>query len=103
MRSARSTPIDPAGRRGGSACATLNGELLDFGPFRAVGDWSNVFPLDHMPGFGDELLLLVPAARSLSFFFPKYGPAGSTPPETALLEDARRALDARFDRECLRL
>ncbi|HTE51512.1 MAG TPA: hypothetical protein VK698_11750 [Kofleriaceae bacterium] len=83
---------------------TLNGELLDYGSFRAVGDWSKVFPLDNMPGFGDELLLLVPAIQSLCFFFRKYGgPAAAPPPETELLARVRRALDARFDRECLRL
>jgi hypothetical protein len=82
---------------------TLNGELLDFGSFRAVADWSKVFPLDNIPGFGDELSLLVPAIKSLSFFFRKYGPSGSAPQERALLAEAQRALEARFDRECLRL
>ncbi len=83
---------------------TLNGELLDFGSFRAVGDWSKVFPLDNMPGFGDELLLLVPAIKSLCFFLGKYGPRGvSRPSEVDLLDEMRRAMTARFDRECLRI
>lgn len=83
---------------------TLNGELLDFGSFRSVGDWSKVLPLDNMPGFGDELLLLVPAIQSLCFFFRKYGAgAAAAPPERELLVRARRALDSRFDRECLRI
>ena len=83
---------------------TLNGELLDFGSFRSVGDWSKVFPLDNMPGFGDELLLLVPAIQSLCFFFRKYGGgAAAAPTERELLARVRRALDARFDSECLRI
>ncbi|HKE19389.1 MAG TPA: hypothetical protein VKB80_31145 [Kofleriaceae bacterium] len=83
---------------------TVNGELIDFGSFRAVPDWSKVFPIDNMPAFGDELLLLGAAIRSLCFFFEKYDPAGR-PALSApqMLQAVTRVLAARFDLECLRV
>lgn len=83
---------------------SVNGELLDFGSFRAVPDWSKAFPLDNMPGFGDELLLLVSAIRSIAFLHRKYrAPGAPALSEQALLVAVTRALQARFDHECLRV
>ena len=83
---------------------TLDAELLDFGSFRAVPDWSKAYPLDNMPGFGDELLLLRSAIRSLCFFFRKYRLPGSPELPEALVQQAvAQALARRFDLECLRL
>ena len=83
---------------------TLNGELLDFGSFRSVPDWSKVFPLDNMPGFGDEMLLLGSAIRSLVFYHRKYKrPEAPAVSEPLLVQVVARVLAARFDLECLRV
>ncbi len=83
---------------------TMRGELLDFGSFRSVPDWSRAFSQDNMPGFGSEMLFLKSAARSLVFHFNKYrSPSEPVLREIDVLATAELALQSRFERECLRL
>jgi hypothetical protein len=57
-----------------------------------------------MPGFGEELLLLGSAVRSLCFFHRKYKlPHSAELREPDIAQEAARALAARFDLECLRV
>lgn len=85
-----------------SSNITIDGELVDFGSFRAVPNWHRAFTVRNAAPFGNELDALRPMIASLAFHFAKYGDPGN---QIESLEGAQRylngAAEAAFDRACL--
>jgi hypothetical protein len=83
-----------------SSNISVNGELVDFGSFRALPDWRRASTVEFASGFGDDLQVVDPTIDSLSFYFPRYAsPALRIPDNASLHQMVRRVAMARFDAE----
>jgi len=89
-----------------SSNVSLTAELLDFGNGHALPDWSYAKMLDHAAGFGAEMVTLRAVARSLAFYFWKYGDHVAPRPEAIehrLFSLAEAAYRQAFEQECMSL
>lgn len=85
-----------------SSNITIDGELVDFGSFRALPSWHRAFTVSSAAPFGNELDALSPMISSLAFYFSKYGDEDNQIHD--LRELQRRMSSAAklsFDRACL--
>ncbi|MDQ0008262.1 hypothetical protein J2T07_000421 [Luteibacter jiangsuensis] len=65
-----------------SSNVTVDGELVDFGSFRALPDWRRARTVRAAAPFGDEFSYMKPMVDSLAFYFRKYAPATQQLPAT---------------------
>jgi len=65
-----------------SSNVTVDGELVDFGSFRALPDWRRARTVRAAAPFGDEFSYMKPMVDSLAFYFRKYASAAQQLPAT---------------------
>lgn len=87
-----------------SSNMAVGGELHDFGNAYALPDWVNTKVLAHTAGFGRELEAIGVLAKSMDFYFRKYGDANLYQCDSEeLFEHAKLRYHDAFVRECLRI
>ncbi|MHB1992683.1 hypothetical protein [Metallibacterium scheffleri] len=80
-----------------SSNLSINGELLDFGSFRSLPDWEKSFAMDHVPPFGEEMILLTQIIESLFFHLNKYRvEPGHQLEKVGLIELAKTTIESEF-------
>lgn len=67
-----------------SSNITVNGELLDFGSFRALPNWRKAYTAPNQPAFGDDVQMILASAHSIAFYMSRYtqGKSPSSPPSS---------------------
>ncbi|MDF4005198.1 hypothetical protein P3W33_17505 [Luteibacter sp. PPL552] len=84
-----------------SSNVTVDGELVDFGSFRALPDWRRARTTRAAPPFGEELAYMLPMIDSLAFYFRKYGTEWHHLPETrSLMRDLLAIAQSSFEESC---
>jgi len=84
-----------------SSNLTMDGELVDFGSFRALPSWRRAFSVRSTAPFGSELDALKPVVDSLSFYFAKYGDVQNQIDSASTMREIRDASHVSFRHSCL--
>ena len=83
-----------------SSNITINGELLDFGSFRALPNWRRAYTAPNQPAFGDDIQMVLASAHSIAFYFSRYVPsASSSQLRRELQAVTQQSATAQFDKE----
>lgn len=87
-----------------SSNVSMDGELLDFGSFRALPNWCRYISMNEIEGFGNEAPEINASIHAISFYFNKYKTAAADHlnPE-ALGQEFERELEQACAREFLSL